>query len=77
VTNALPLHHTATHSTPLTNTLPAPSASEVTTLCRYTNLFVIIIIIIRPYMTRVSIIHQQDAADERCVGGSQISALLL
>jgi len=27
---------------PLTNTLPAPSASEVTTLWRYTNLFIII-----------------------------------
>jgi len=31
---------------PLTDTLPAPSASEVTTLRRYTNLFIIIIIII-------------------------------
>ena len=30
----------------LTNTLPGPSASEVTTLRRYTNLFIIIIIII-------------------------------
>jgi len=30
----------------LTNTLPGPSASEVTTLWRYTNLFIIIIIII-------------------------------
>jgi len=30
----------------LTNTLPSPSASEVTTLWRYTNLFIIIIIII-------------------------------
>jgi len=30
----------------LTNTLSAPSASEVTTLWRYTNLFIIIIIII-------------------------------
>jgi len=29
----------------LTNTLPGPSASEVTTLWRYTNLFIIIIII--------------------------------
>jgi len=29
----------------LTNTLPGPSASEVTTLRRYTNLFIIIIII--------------------------------
>ena len=29
------------------NTLPGPSASEVTTLRRYTNLFIIIIIIIR------------------------------
>ena len=27
----------------LTNTLPGPSASEVTTLWRYTNLFIIII----------------------------------
>ena len=31
----------------LTNTLPGPSASEVMTLRRYTNLFIIIIIIIR------------------------------
>jgi len=30
---------------PLTNTLPAPSAFEVTTLWRYTNLFIIIIIL--------------------------------
>jgi len=30
----------------LTNTLPGPSASEVTTLWRDTNLFIIIIIII-------------------------------
>jgi len=30
----------------LTNTLPDPSASEVTTLWHYTNLFIIIIIII-------------------------------
>ena len=30
----------------LTNTLPGPSASEVTTLRRYTNLFIIITIII-------------------------------
>jgi len=30
----------------LTNTLPVPSASEVTTLWRYTNLLIIIIIII-------------------------------
>jgi len=30
----------------LTNTLPGPSASEVTTLLRYTNRFIIIIIII-------------------------------
>jgi len=30
----------------LTNTLPSPSASEVTTLWRYTNLFIIIIIIV-------------------------------
>ena len=30
----------------LTNTLPGPSASEVTTLWRYTNLYIIIIIII-------------------------------
>ena len=30
----------------LTNTLPGPNASEVTTLRRYTNLFIIIIIII-------------------------------
>ena len=30
----------------LTNTLPGPSASEVTTLWRYANLFIIIIIII-------------------------------
>jgi len=29
----------------LTNTLPGPSASDVTTLWRYTNLFIIIIII--------------------------------
>jgi len=29
----------------LTNTLPGPSASEVTTLRRYTNLFIIIIIV--------------------------------
>jgi len=29
----------------LTNTLPGPSASEITTLWRYTNLFIIIIII--------------------------------
>ena len=29
----------------LTNTLPGPSASEVTTLRRYTNLFIITIII--------------------------------
>ena len=29
----------------LTNTLPGPSTSEVTTLWRYTNLFIIIIII--------------------------------
>jgi len=29
----------------LTNTLPGPSASEVTTLRRHTNLFIIIIII--------------------------------
>ena len=28
----------------LTSTLPVPSASEVTTLWRYTNLFIIIII---------------------------------
>ena len=28
----------------LTNTLPGPSVSEVTTLRRYTNLFIIIII---------------------------------
>jgi len=33
----------------LTNTLPGPSASEVTTLWRYTNLFDIIIIIIIHY----------------------------
>ena len=31
----------------LTNTLPGPSASEVTTFWRYTNLFIIIIIIIK------------------------------
>ena len=31
----------------LTNTLPGPSASEVTTLWRYANLFIIIIIIFR------------------------------
>ena len=30
----------------ITNTLPGPSASEVTTLWRYTNIFIIIIIII-------------------------------
>jgi len=30
----------------LTNTLPGPSASDVTTLWRYTKLFIIIIIII-------------------------------
>jgi len=30
----------------LTNTLPGPSASEVTTLWRYTSLFIIIIIIV-------------------------------
>ena len=33
----------------LTNTLPGPSASEVTTLWRYTSLFDIIIIIIIHY----------------------------
>jgi len=32
-------------SSTLTNTLPGPSASEVTTLWHYTNLFIIIIII--------------------------------
>jgi len=32
----------------LTNTLPGPSASEVTTLWRYTNLFIIIIYYYRP-----------------------------
>jgi len=32
----------------LINTLPGPSASEVTTLRRYTNLCIIIIIIIKP-----------------------------
>jgi len=30
----------------ITNTLPGPSASEATTLWRYTNIFIIIIIII-------------------------------
>ena len=34
------------HFSLLTNTLPGPSASEVTTLWRYTNLIIIIIIII-------------------------------
>ena len=32
----------------LTNTLPGPSASEVTTLWRYANLFIIIIIFYTP-----------------------------
>ena len=35
----------------LTNTLPGPSASEVTTLWRYTNLFIIIIIIVIIFLT--------------------------
>jgi len=34
------------------STLPGPSASEVTTLWRYTNLFIIIIIILKPTSTR-------------------------
>ena len=33
----------------ITNTLPGPSVSEVTTLWRYTNLFIVIIIIINFY----------------------------
>ena len=37
----------------LTNTLPGPSASEVTTLWRYTNLLIIIIIIII-YLSRAT-----------------------
>jgi len=40
----------------LTNTLPGPSASEVTTLRRYTNLFIIIIII--------TTIHQSAKANK-------------
>jgi len=32
----------------ITNTLPGPSASEVTTLWRYTNIFIIIILACRP-----------------------------
>ena len=34
----------------LTNTLPGPSASESTTLRRYTNLFIIIIIFLTPVL---------------------------
>jgi len=41
----------------LTNTLPGPSASEVTTLWHYTNLFIIIIIIIRLILKRS---HDQE-----------------
>ena len=40
-------------SSTLTNTLPGPSASEVTTLWRYTNLFIIIIIIIQSKTERL------------------------
>ena len=36
----------------LTNTLPGPSTSEVTTLQRYTNLFIIIIIGVTPLPAR-------------------------
>jgi len=41
----------------LTNTLPGPSASEVTTLWRYTNLFIIIIIIISDWPTADHVRH--------------------
>jgi len=40
----------------LTNTPPGPSASEVTTLWRYTNLFIIIIIFLA---------HQHKAAGRK------------
>jgi len=36
----------------LTNTLPGFSASDVTTLRRYTNLFIIIIIFFKPTSTK-------------------------
>jgi len=33
----------------LTSTLPGPSASEATTICRYTNVYIIITVIINTF----------------------------
>jgi len=50
----------------LTNTLPGPSASEVTTFWRYTDLFIIIIIIILAHQHNACIIII-DRWRTRCV----------
>jgi len=52
----------------LTNTLPGPSASEVTTLWRYTNQFIIIIITFVPYGDR-------QRQERRCGTGREASVI--
>ena len=52
----------------LTNTLPGPSASEVTTLWRYTNLFIIIIILHTQCAARVIVFALSAAGLTRHVG---------
>jgi len=58
----------------LTNTLPGPSASEVTTLRRHTNLFIIIIIVV--IITQVSTARHgaRGAARDASVQRRQIEA---